>query len=347
MSELLEEIEEIIDYAKGNFLPTSNLLKHALVAAKMADDKDFAEFILKELKGYKSGVLPPHRRVQGEVVIPPPYGNFQRVNLDGLDADERLKVSTAHVVEPVHIIESTLDLRGDEGVFVVAFSPENESVLPQPPHRRAEYAILLVNARLKEMLDDVRTTVLDWAINLQRERARGEVNAARVEEPPAKDESGSRLKFLSANKHWMFEGIGTEAVKALGVALLAVVGLGGGGLLLWNRQSDDGRANKSEGRPANAAPTLMPTPEPAATVGKEDARAPAKYTFEQLRAMLEGKSKAEVKKLLGNPFDVSDYGGGKESWSYVNIAYDPLTGKVATITLVSFDNGKVEQVSFG
>src|SRR3712207_6854459 len=43
---------------------------------------------------------------------------------------------------------------------------------------------------------------------------------------------------------------------------------------------------------------------------------PAQYTFEQLRTMLASKSKAEVKMLLGNPFNVSDYGNGRETWAY-------------------------------
>lgn len=347
MSALLEEIEEIIDYAKGNFFPTSNLLKHALVVAKRIDDKEFEEFITNELKGYKSGVLPAHRRMRGQVVLLPPYGRFQQVSIDHLDAEAARKVSTAYVAERIPIIENTINFQGDEGVFTVGFSPENEGVLPPLSNKQAEYGILLINMQLKELLDDVRTIILDWAIKLHRERTKGQDDTAKVNEPSAKDASSSPIRFVDKNKHWMFEGIGTEAVKGI-VGLILVLGFGGGGLWLWNRQSNDSTSNKAENSSENVVPTSTPTPEPTATSETvEAARPPAQYTFEQLRTILRDKSKAEVKKLLGNPFNVSDYGNGRESWAYQNIAYDPLTGKVASVAVISFTNGKVEEVAFG
>lgn len=345
MPELLEEIDEIIDYAKGNFFPTSSLLKHALVVAKKVDDKEFEEFIIGELKGYKRGGLPQHRRIQGKVIIPPPYGSFRQVNLDDLAAEERRKVSTAYIGETIPVIESTINLQGDDGIFTVGFSPENEGVLPPLPNKQAEYAILLVNAQLKEMLDDVRTTVLYWAVKLHRERTKEQASNVKADGPAAKDVSGPRVGFFSANKNWLFEGIGTEAVKVIVASIVGVAGIGS--LWFFNRQSDDGGSDRPASNSASTVPTSMPASEPALKVGDEAASAPAKYTFEQLRTLLEGKSKVEVKKLLGTPFNVSDYGNGNESWGYQNVAYDPLTGKVATVTVVSFKNGKVDDVMFG
>lgn len=216
MSSLAKEIEEIIDYAKGNFFPTSNLLKHALVVAKKLDDKEFSEFISQELKGYKNGALPAHRKIRGQVIIiPRPFGSFQYVSLGHLDAEAERKVSLAYVGETAPIIESSLNSLGDEGVFPVGFSSENQGMLPALPHSREEYGILLHASQLRELLDDVRTIVLEWAIKREREIA------APLEEQRAKGPEDlnrpkrSPVRYLRDNKQWIFNGIGAVVLTLL------------------------------------------------------------------------------------------------------------------------------------
>lgn len=207
--QLIEEIGEIIDYAKGNFFPTSNLLKHALVIAKKIDDKEFEEFITNELKGYRGGPLPAHRRLRGRVVLLPPYGHFQQVSIDHLDADAARKVSTAYVAERIHVIENTLNFQGDEGFFTVGFSPENEGILPPLQNEQAEYGILLVNMQLRELLDEVRTIILDWAIKRQREIIKSSENiVTSLETQVGSKGKSSPIQYVRDNKQWIFSGIG-------------------------------------------------------------------------------------------------------------------------------------------
>ncbi len=214
MSELAKEIDEIIANAKGNFFPTSNLLRHALVVAKKLKDYEFEEFVQKELKGYKAGSLPNHRRAQGKVILMGTLRPFQEVDLRHLSTEAVRKVSTAHVAETVPIIENTIKFQGDDGFFTIGFSSENEGVLPAIDSDRVEYGILLLNMQLKELLDDVRGIVLDWAIERQRDLLANEsAMSGRVE---VKKTRRRALQYLKDNKQWIFSGVGVSTLLLLG-----------------------------------------------------------------------------------------------------------------------------------
>jgi outer membrane protein assembly factor BamE (lipoprotein component of BamABCDE complex) len=64
------------------------------------------------------------------------------------------------------------------------------------------------------------------------------------------------------------------------------------------------------------------------------------YTREEFKKLLLGKSKQEVKDLLGKPDNTTE-GGGKENWSYYRRTKDPDSGKVDKSVLISFEGGKV------
>jgi class 3 adenylate cyclase len=169
MSSLAEEIEEIIEYAKGDSFPTSSLLRYALVVTKKVNDRQFEEFVTNELKGYRNRPLPKHRYVRGKVILMSPVGHpFENVDVDGLDPERLRKVSTAHLGETVSIIENTMRSQGDDGFFTVGFTEDNEGVLPAVTSPNVEYGIVLFTMQLRELLDDVRGIILDWAIEKQR-----------------------------------------------------------------------------------------------------------------------------------------------------------------------------------
>jgi hypothetical protein len=221
VSELAKEIEEIIDYAKGNFFPTSNILRHALVVAKKIQDEKFEMFVTNELKGYKSGPLPSHRKIRGMVVLVPSFGAFQRVDLRKLEAEAIRKVSTAHVAETIPIIENTINFQGDDGFFTVGFSSENEGVLAPTESGQIEYGILLQNMQMKELLDEVRGIIFDWAIERQRDL----LTTAELNPAPAKPQKlRSRfLEYLKDNKQWIFSGVGVLALIVLGGVVIHFV----------------------------------------------------------------------------------------------------------------------------
>jgi AbiTii len=250
MPNLLEELEEIIEYAKGDFFPASHLLRNALVVAKRIDDREFEEFIIKESKGYERGTLPEHRKLQGSVMVAPPYGGYQEVEVDDLDANSLRKVSTAYVVEPVSVLEKALNFEGEDGYFTAEFSPENEGVLHPLQNKQVRYVIVIDNSRVKGLLDDVRTIVLDWAIKQQREIiAASESRTAAVEPQSTNKAKRSFVQYVRDNKQWIFSGLG---VTILVTAITVVKDF------LSKNDKPDERSNVP-------TQTITPTPTPSLT----------------------------------------------------------------------------------
>lgn len=67
---------------------------------------------------------------------------------------------------------------------------------------------------------------------------------------------------------------------------------------------------------------------------------------DELRQLLQGKTKAEVQKTLGRPEQTKEIPGG-EMWMYRGITHDPATGRTDPLTWVHFDaEGRVGKVDF-
>jgi len=70
------------------------------------------------------------------------------------------------------------------------------------------------------------------------------------------------------------------------------------------------------------------------------------YTREAFATLVVGKTKDEVRKILGQP-ESTNGGAGSESWRYLQVTTDPVTGKADHSTTLWFDaHGRVERVSF-
>ena len=70
------------------------------------------------------------------------------------------------------------------------------------------------------------------------------------------------------------------------------------------------------------------------------------YTRDAFATIFVGKTKDEVRKLLGQP-ESTNGGAGSESWRYLQVTTDPVTGKTDQSTTLWFDaHDRVERVSF-
>lgn len=71
-----------------------------------------------------------------------------------------------------------------------------------------------------------------------------------------------------------------------------------------------------------------------------------KYTREEFRTMLIGKTKAEVLELVGKPYRTEEPGSGNY-WTYADITYDPINGKTDSLAWVRFNAfDKVAKVDY-
>jgi hypothetical protein len=70
-----------------------------------------------------------------------------------------------------------------------------------------------------------------------------------------------------------------------------------------------------------------------------------KYTRDEFKNLVVGKSKSEVVALLGRP-KATQQSGDLELWDYPNRTTDPVTGKTDDVAQVEFEGDRVANVSF-
>lgn len=71
-------------------------------------------------------------------------------------------------------------------------------------------------------------------------------------------------------------------------------------------------------------------------------------TREEFKKLVAGKTMAEVLSLLGRPYDTdpSLFGDERETWRYLGVSMDPISGRNDRSATVWFEDGKVVRVSF-
>lgn len=142
----------------------SDLLRKALLVSRKLRVQEFEAWVRHELDGYRGDAgVPPYRKVVGEVKAWNPYQGWIPVIMP---PEMTRRVSSRMVVQGVSELEELLG-RDPPGALVIGFSPElaqeflNGSDLEVPP-----YLHVGRNAIVK-IVDAVRTTVLNWALDLE------------------------------------------------------------------------------------------------------------------------------------------------------------------------------------
>jgi hypothetical protein len=95
-----------------------------------------------------------------------------------------------------------------------------------------------------------------------------------------------------------------------------------------------------------------PSPEEAARIAQDvaanDDAKPRTFGKRQFTAYTFGKTKAEIRQLLGSPSEVSDTSPtGRVSWFYWNMPiYDEEAGTQAKVARLTFESDRVVEVGF-
>lgn len=171
MASLVEELQsEAIDRS----VPISALLRKAkLVAAKLGTT-DAASWIQHELNGYPEGAeLPSYRQLTGEPRYRHPYYGWLPLRFG--DPDDHRKASETRTRQPVSELEEMLERTRGDGAAMCPYPPQLTAKLAK--NLGIEIAVAgtgVGSHQLARILDDVRTRVLDWALELERAGVRGD-----------------------------------------------------------------------------------------------------------------------------------------------------------------------------
>ena len=101
---------------------------------------------------------------------------------------------------------------------------------------------------------------------------------------------------------------------------------------------------KADNTPSNPLP---PLPEPPPRLPAVGEAVPGKnyYSREELKALVMGKSREDVLKLLDKPDSTSEESDGYK-WTYNYITKDPIAKRVDSHVTLTFKDGKVVEVRY-
>ncbi len=148
-------------------IAASDLLRKALVVSRKLKVKEFQDWIELELNGYKSQP-PDYRKIQGEIKVWNPYNEIW-MPIVFSDPEEAEILSGSNLVQPVGELEALADNKLSSSFFHIPFSKDIESKFmksneyPSTPTRLVDYS------RIHGILDQIRNTVLQWALKLEED----------------------------------------------------------------------------------------------------------------------------------------------------------------------------------
>ena len=234
----------------------STLLRKALVAAKKLEDAEFERWVSYELKGYPGDAeLPDYRKISGRIVAEHSRQGWMVVSFTNMPPEFHKNMSTFHFRNSIgDIVSMATGTRGTEitDSVIVYYDKETQHRIMRAMNYPAIPGIEYNRSQFRRVLDNVRTAVLEWAVEYQKK--------TKAETPSeGKPDRKSKLSYINENRAWMFEGLGTQLI----VGGITVIGSLAFAYLMTKTESP--QVNTPPVIVSTPAPTLTPTPIPTPT----------------------------------------------------------------------------------
>ena len=155
-------IPELIAMASDPTVKTTDLLRKAMVAARLLKQPEWASWIDHELQGYQqSGDLPPYRVLQGELKVDVP--GHGRLPLPIRNAEMNRLITESRFGHPMGALE---DLAVPGEVVRSFFTPEQSQFLIQELSLPGVPELALGSNQVRGLIEAVRDKLLTWALDL-------------------------------------------------------------------------------------------------------------------------------------------------------------------------------------
>lgn len=174
-------VDEIQREALDPNTKVSTLLRKVKLAAVKLQLPAIEDWVDKELRGYK-GSVPPYRQLHGTPRAFNPYQGWIPI----MAAPKQMaQISRAYTGQSIASLEDVLDESGS-GALQMPLSPALIQALNKGSDVSfGEMANFISRGQLAAILDQVRTMVLDWAIELEKSGIKGEGMSFKPEEKVA------------------------------------------------------------------------------------------------------------------------------------------------------------------
>lgn len=166
-SSLVLELQALSSEASTDI---STLLRKALVVAHKLGLGDFSAWIQHELKGYPdANEVPPYRTVVAAVRAKNPYHGLIPVLFEDQKIADAL--TNVPIAMPIGALQDLMHRDGEDGGHLeVPLSATQEALLQKLNRQGVNLPLTRVTGRsqIAAIIDVVRTTILEWALRLEK-----------------------------------------------------------------------------------------------------------------------------------------------------------------------------------
>ncbi|MCE7056883.1 hypothetical protein LZF95_19545 [Algoriphagus sp. AGSA1] len=167
-------ILELQREAADSSISVTSLLRKSKVIATKLGLVDFLKWIDSELKGYDSSELPKYRVVFGIPKGLNPFHGWQ--SLDFEDAETRKNFSEIPIDSAIPPLENLILKEGknSSGTLSYSYPPRLKQLLMGSMTYGTDVKVQISRAAIDEILNIVRDTILEWALDLEAAGITGE-----------------------------------------------------------------------------------------------------------------------------------------------------------------------------
>jgi len=187
-------VMELQKEAMDSSSKVSDLLRKSLVVAKKLNINEFEKWVNLELNGYfNSDEEPPeYREVVGTVEWADNYrGGWQRLMFEEEETERQM--SRYKTSQSISEIESLIEHPKD--YLKVSFTQKEQYLLVKATGRNTHFRVSLPKIRVKNILDIVRNSILNWTLELESKGILGEGYSFSTKEKEEAQKQGWVMNF--------------------------------------------------------------------------------------------------------------------------------------------------------
>ena len=190
---IVVQLQEMASDSK-NHLP--DLLRKALLISSKLGLNDFRDWVLSELNGYQVGDnIPDYRIIISQLKVINPYHGYQPFIIE--DSELARLVSEVKILESIESLQYLTSVNSNKGVLTFPFPPEQKYSLMQMQsgYVQLEPTRIIGSNQIKSVLEQVRTQLLNWALQLESQGILGDGINFSVEEKTIATEKRSTINI--------------------------------------------------------------------------------------------------------------------------------------------------------
>lgn len=169
-------VRELQTDALNSDIKVSDLLRKALLVSRKLKITNMQQFFELELNGYKnvlSSEVPNYREMRGQTKVNNPHYGWQPVTYHNEKIKNRFTKWKTN--QSAKEMESLLEnIENSDDILIIEYSADDEARLRKLTGCNLSINLHIDISKVHGILDKIRNTILNWAINLEEEGILGE-----------------------------------------------------------------------------------------------------------------------------------------------------------------------------